>query len=93
MPIDLFHPVADSAKEALDKLAAYARAVCVTPHLLISPRDGFLTGDDIRAAVPGWKDAGIWFCGPADFGRALRADFIAQGFPPDAFRQELFEMR
>jgi predicted ferric reductase len=93
VPIDLFHPVADAAKEALDKLAAGARAAGVTPHILISPRDGLLTGDDIRAAVPGWKDAGIWFCGPADFGRALRADFIAQGFPPDAFRQELFEMR
>jgi ferredoxin-NADP reductase len=43
--------------------------------------------------VPGWKDASVWFCGPTAFGRALRADLLAQGLEPEAFHQELFEMR
>ena len=91
--IDLFHPTSAAAQATLDQIESDARAVRVTPHTLISPRDGFLTGEKIRAAVPDWKNASIWFCGPAGFGKALRDDFIAQGFSPAAFHQELFEMR
>ena len=47
----------------------------------------------IRAAVPDWADASIWFCGPPGFGRALRKDFVARGLPPGRFHQEMFEMR
>jgi predicted ferric reductase len=89
--ITLFHPVGAAAAESLKTIEAAAARV--DAHILISPRDGFLTGDRIRAAVPDWREASIWFCGPAGFGKALKADFIAQGFSPDAFHQELFEMR
>ena len=45
-------------------------------------------------AVPGWREASVWFCGPGGFGAALRQDFAAQGFPvEDRFHQELFAMR
>jgi predicted ferric reductase len=91
--IDLFHPTTDTTPEAMEKLAADARAAGVTPHILVSPRDGFLTGEKIRAAVSDWKNASIWFCGPAGFGKALKADFVEKGLSPDAFHQELFEMR
>jgi len=91
--IDLFHPTSAGAQATLDQIEADACAVGVAAHTLISPRDGFLTGEKIRAAVPHWKNASIWFCGPAGFGKALRDDFIAQGFSPAAFHQELFEMR
>jgi predicted ferric reductase len=44
--------------------------------------------------VPGWREASIWFCGPAGFGEALRHDFAAHGFPAgQRFHEELFEMR
>ena len=63
-------------------------------HLLISGRDGYLTGERIRAAVPDWRQASIWFCGPAGFGRALREDFARQGFDVHRhFHQEMFDMR
>ena len=52
-----------------------------------------LSGERLRAMVPDWKDASVWFCGPTPFGRALRADLLAQGLEPEAFHQELFEMR
>ncbi|MDR1648516.1 MAG: ferric reductase-like transmembrane domain-containing protein [Zoogloeaceae bacterium] len=90
--ITLFHPVG-AAAESLESLKTEAAAAGVEAHILISPRDGFLTGDRIRAAVPDWKEASLWFCGPAGFGKALKADFMAQGLSPDAFHQELFEMR
>jgi predicted ferric reductase len=53
-------------------------------HVLVDARDGRLNGDRIRAAVPDWASASLWFCSPPAFGRALRAD---------RFHQELFEMR
>lgn len=79
--------------QAIEKLRADSQAAGVVLHLLIDKQNGRLTGERLRAMVPGWKDASVWFCGPTAFGRALRADLLAQGLEPEAFHQELFEMR
>ena len=47
----------------------------------------------IAAAVPQWRKADVWFCGPAAFGQALRRDLLALGLPAEQFHQELFQMR
>lgn len=92
--IDLFHSTTDYDEEALGKLEADAAAAGVRLHVLVDDRDGYLTGDRIRAEVPDWREAGIWFCGPAGFGEAIRKDFAAQGFDVRRnFHQELFNMR
>jgi predicted ferric reductase len=91
--IVLFHPTADFSQAAIDKLAADAGAANVRLNVLVDARDGLLNGERIRAAVPEWRSASIWFCGPPRFGEALRRDFIAHGFPAADFHQELFEMR
>lgn len=93
--IELFHSTADVDDAALAKLAAYANlAADVHLHVLIDARDGLLTGERIRREVPGWREASIWFCGPAGFGDALRRDFARHGFPvKQRFHQELFELR
>lgn len=92
--VHLFHTTADVDEEALGKLAADARSADVRLHILIDARDGRLTGQRIREAVPEWRKASIWFCGPTPFGGALRRDFSAHGFPvQERFHQELFAMR
>lgn len=92
--IDLFHTTADYDEKAIDKLKADAKAANIRLHVLVDARDGFLTGERIRAAVPEWRKASIWFCGPAGFGKALRNDFDTQGLPVgERFHQELFAMR
>lgn len=91
--IDLFHPTAEFDQAAIDRLTADAEAAGVRMHLLVSPKDGRLNGERIRAAVPEWRSASIWFCGPPGFGQSLREDFLAQGLPPERFHQELFQMR
>ena len=92
--IDLFHSTREVDDAALDRLAADARAANVRLHVLIDERDGHLGGDRIRQAVPDWRKASLWFCGPGGFGKALRADFAENGVDVDArFHQELFEMR
>ncbi len=92
--IHLFHSTAEVDEAALHNLAEDAQAANIHLHVLIDSRDGFLTGDRIRQAVPEWRDASFWFCGPAGFGAALRADFAAQGVPVrKRFHQELFSMR
>ena len=63
-------------------------------HVLVDARDGLLTGERIRAAVPEWREASVWFCGPAGFGEALKDDLAAHGFAVGRhFHQELFAMR
>ncbi len=92
--IDLFHTTADYSEEALSRLRADAEAAGVRLHVLHDPRDGRLTGERIRAAVPDWRDASFWFCGPSGFGEALRVDLASHGFPvAERFHQELFSMR
>jgi predicted ferric reductase len=92
--VDLFHTTAEVDEEALDKLASDAKSADVRLHVLIDARDGLLTGERIRAAVPDWREASIWFCGPAGFGEAIKRDLSAHGFPVEQhFHQELFAMR
>ena len=91
--IDLFHPTAVYEQAAIDKLTTDARAAGVRLHLLVSGKDGRLDGERIRATVPDWASASLWFCGPPAFGQSLRADFVAHGLPAAHFHQELFEMR
>lgn len=92
-PIDLFHPTAVYEQAAIDKLVADAAAAGVRLHIVQDDKDGRLDGDRIRSLVPQWREASIWFCGPAAFGQALRKDFVAHGLPSAHFHQELFEMR
>lgn len=92
--IHLFHSTADVDKEALARLAADASSADVRLYVLVDERDGLLTGERIRAVVPEWREASIWFCGPTGFGDALKRDLAAHGFPVEReFHQELFAMR
>lgn len=92
--VDLFHTTADVDEAAFGKLAADARSADVRLHLLVDARDGRLSGERVREAVPQWREASIWFCGPTGFGEALKRDFAAHGFPvKDRFHQEFFDMR
>ena len=56
-------------------------------------RDGRLDLDSLVKAVPDWRNADVWFCGPAGFGRVLREGLVRLGFPEQRFHQELFDMR
>jgi predicted ferric reductase len=92
--IDLLHTTADYDETAIAKLKADAEAAHIRLHVLVDARDGRLTGERIRAEVPEWRAASIWFCGPARFGEALRKDFAEQGLPVEGrFHQELCAMR
>ncbi len=92
--IHLFHATAEEDKGALARLSADAEAAGVDVHVTIDARDGLLTGEQIHKAVPNWRDASIWFCGPTGLGDVLRRDFAAKGFDIDGrFHQELFQMR
>ncbi|MDX2484700.1 MAG: ferric reductase-like transmembrane domain-containing protein [Pseudodonghicola sp.] len=91
--IDLIHSVNEIEPEALELLKADAKAANVTLHVMLPDRDGFLNGDRLRAMIPDWKAASVWFCGPAGFGQAIRKDMMAHGLSGDAFHQELFNLR
>lgn len=91
--VDLFHPVAECSPRMEQKLQKAAEAAGVRLHLIRSPHEGLLTGERIRSLAPQWKNASFWFCGPAAFGKALRADFSGNGLSSRDFHQELFAMR
>src|SRR3546814_1347092 len=61
-----------------ERLARDARLAQVRLHIMVDARDGLLTGERLRSAVPEWRNAGIWFCGPAGFGEALKRDLRSE---------------
>ncbi len=91
--IDLFHATSDFDQTAIDKLCADAKAAGVNLHLIVTPKDGRLTPEKIREAVPNWRSASLWYCGPMALGQLLRKDFKAKGVASKDFHQELFDMR
>ncbi len=91
--IDLIHTVKNIEAEPLKLLTADAKAANVNLHVLVEGKDGLLSGPRLRAIVPDWKSASVWFCGPAAFGQAIRSDLMAQGLNSRDFHQELFNMR
>ena len=93
VPVTLFHTTREEDPQALALLADDARAAGIDLHVLVDARDGRLTGVRLRAAVPEWRAASVWFCGPAGFGQALQRDMVAHGLPQGRWHQELFQMR
>ena len=91
--IDLFHSTTVLDPRAIDKMEDDAVSAGVRLHVLHDARDGRLDAARLCAAVPDWREADVWFCGPPAFGRALKAALVAQGLPVADFHQELFEMR
>jgi ferredoxin-NADP reductase len=91
--IDLFHPTATLDPTAVALLERDAAAAGARLHVSWDARDVRLDASRLVSRVPGWREADVWFCGPAAFGRALRRDLIAMGLPEGRFHQELFEMR
>ena len=91
--IDLFHATKVHDAHAIGQLERDAQAAGVRLHVLWDERDGLLDAQRIAAGVPQWREADVWFCGPAAFGQALRRDLLALGLPADQFHLELFEMR
>lgn len=91
--IDLFHSTSDIDEAALDLLKEDANSANVCLHVSIDSRDGHLTGEILRAKIPNWKAADIWFCGSMAFGKAIRSDLIEHGLYENKFHQELYDMR
>ena len=92
-PVDLFHTTAAYDPHAIGLMTRDARDAGVRLHVLWDPRDGRLDAAHIVNTVPDWKDADVWFCGPAQFGQSLRRTLLAMGLDSKSFHQELFEMR
>jgi predicted ferric reductase len=85
--VDLFHSTPDISETAIARLTALAHAARVRLHLLVVPYSVNLISHDIRAGVPGWHDADMWFCGPAHSGRMLRNELVSNGFNSRHFHQ------
>jgi predicted ferric reductase len=92
-PIDLFHSDATRSEKAHELMKADATKSRVTLHITVTPEQGRMTGEKIRASVPDWQKASVWFCGPAAFAVALKRDLVSHGLANEDFHHEFFEMR
>lgn len=91
--ITLFHTTGSRDLIEVRQLRALAHSAHVSLHVWVSGERGRLTAERVRETEPRWRDADIWFCGPVEFGNALRDDLVEAGLAPNAFHQELFHLR
>lgn len=91
--VHLFHTTADYDQNVINHLIRDAAQAKVQLDVRWDKRDGRLDLNKLIKAVPDWRNADVWFCGPAGFGRVLREGLVSLGFPEQRFHQELFEMR
>ncbi|WP_408969332.1 hypothetical protein [Paraburkholderia sp. BL6669N2] len=91
--VDLFYSTNAPDEDFIGKVKQLATIANVRLHVMVSGRDPRLTPQRLRATVPEWMSADLWFCGPDGFGRALKEDLVANGLRDEDFHQELFEMR
>lgn len=91
--IHLFHTTTAYDQKVIDRLMSDAAGAKVQLEVRWDERDGRLDLDSLVKAVPDWRNADVWFCGPAGFGQVLREGLVRLGFPEQRFHQEFFEMR
>lgn len=91
--IDFFYTTASPDDQAFARLRAAAVAARVNLHVMVDALDGRLNAQRLCTAVPEWRSADFWFCGPASFGLGLRHDLLAKGIASGDFHQELFNLR
>ena len=91
--VDLFYSTKNADEAFVANLQRLAERAGVKLHIIVAGRDALLDGDGLCATVPDWKEASLWFCGPAGFGHALRQGLAGRGFDTHHFHQELFDMR
>jgi predicted ferric reductase len=89
-PVDLFHSSAQLTPEISRRLNEDAARAKVRLHLFHGRKFAIA---DLLNGIDDWRNADIWFCGPAAFGRQVRERLLALGLPAQRFHQELFEMR
>jgi predicted ferric reductase len=91
--VHLFHTTRVLDTHAIGLMERDAKAANINLTVFADLRDGALSATRIAELEPEWRDADIWFCGPAPFGKALKKDFATMGLADNRFHQELFEMR
>ena len=67
--IHLFHSTRVYDAHAIGLMERDAKASGVALTVLSDERDGKLNAQRIAKQVPDWRDADLWFCGPAPFGQ------------------------
>lgn len=91
--IHLFFSTDEEPEPLLSRLRELAAATGVGLHVVVPPRDGFLTSERVAQAVRDLRQAEVWFCGPKPFGDAMRKGLRRLGLPAECFHQEAFRMR
>lgn len=91
--IDLFYSTNEPDESFINALKKSSKMTGVKLHVLVANKDGLLNTEQICRQVDDWEKSTIWFCGPKNFGKALRQDFMNKGITNENFHYELFDMR
>lgn len=93
LDVDLIYSTAAFDDSFIHEVQSAVDAAGVRLHLVDTGREGLVDLAKLAMWVPRWREADVWFCGPAKFGDSLYKAMTAGGLPGDRFHREMFEMR
>lgn len=91
--VDLFYCTRQGDPDITQGLRELAAAAGVSLHVIEAATQGQLSAQRLMDSVSQWREASVWFCGPAAFGDALRQGLTAAGLAASDFHQEAFHFR
>ncbi|CAH0535542.1 Dihydroorotate dehydrogenase B (NAD(+)), electron transfer subunit [Vibrio stylophorae] len=91
--VTLYFCTQDASRTQINQLAHQARIANVDFHLIDNRKQPLLTISTLEDNHPQFAQASIWFCGPANFAKALAQQLKAKQFAMQRFHREYFEFR
>jgi predicted ferric reductase len=91
--VDLIYSTGAADDGFIDQVRSAVSASGVRLRVVDTGQEGLVDLTKVARWIPSWREADVWFCGPAKFGDSLFQAMRKDGLPDHRFHRELFDMR
>jgi len=91
--VDLIYSTGANDDGFIDQVRSAVSASGVRLRVVDTGQEGLVDLTKVARWIPSWREADVWFCGPAKFGDSLFQAMRKDGLPDHRFHRELFDMR
>jgi len=91
--VDLIYSTGATDDGFIDQVRSAVSASGLRLRVVDTGQEGLVDLTKVARWIPKWREADVWFCGPAKFCDSLFQAMRKDGLPDHRFHRELFDMR